>query len=368
MSKIIPFVAADNAVMPAYLKGRANAAKINDEIQVGASFPVISIKGKVFAIVKDGERKIITKPDDPDEVAQHIGVVILRANTKARTFYAKRFSEEDGDGKRPTCYSMDGVAPAADAEEPQAKKCQLCPHAAFGTRERDDGTTTKGSACSQNIRMAVATPDAPKDPYLVRVPPASIKAFRELIKVAKQRDIPYNALVVRLGFDKEAAAPKLTFKPIGFVPEELYSTVEEMYEDDVVVEITGKMAAVEQQADQSEVETEELDAAIAARKVTEKAKAKAKPATPVDEDELEEAVAKPAKAKAKPAVEDDEDEAPPPKAAKKAPKPAVEGDEGEDAPPPPKAAKKAPEPAAEADPDASSLVDELNAMLGGTDD
>ena len=358
MSKIIPFDAAGSAVAPAYLKKRAEASKINDEIQVGASFNVISIKGKVFAIVKDGERKIITKPDDPDEVAQHIGIVVLRANTKSRTFYAKRFTEDDGEGKRPTCYSMDGVAPAADAEEPQAKKCQLCPHAAFGTREREDGTVSKGSACSQNIRMAVATPDNPKEPYLLRVPPASIKAFRELIRIAKSRDIPYNAIIVRLGFDKEAAAPKLTFKPVGFVPEEMYETVEEMYEDDVVAEITGKMAAVEHQADQSEVETEELDAAIAARKVTEKAKASTKAkAAPVDEDELEEAVkpAKPAKAAAKPA------------------KAAVEDDEGEDAPPLPKAAKAAskpakPVPAEEDDEDAGSLVDELKAMLGDTDD
>lgn len=363
MSKIIPFDAAGSAVAPAYLKKRADASKINDEIQVGASFNVISIKGKVFAIVKDGERKIITKPDDPDEVAQHIGVVILRANTKARTFYAKRFTEDDGEGKRPTCYSMDGVTPAADAEEPQAKKCQLCPHAAFGTREREDGTASKGSACSQNIRMAVATPDNPKEPFLLRVPPASIKAFRELIRIAKSRDIPYNALIVRLGFDKEAAAPKLTFKPVGFVPEEMYETVEEMYEDDIVAEITGKMTVAEHQADQSEVETEELDAAIAAREATAKAKAstKAKPkAATDDEDEPEEAVkpAKPAKAATKPA------------------KAADDEDEGEDAPPPPKAAKAASKPAKAAKPaddedddeDAGSLVDELKAMLGDTDD
>ncbi|MFA5567478.1 MAG: hypothetical protein WC972_02420 [Trueperaceae bacterium] len=346
MSQIIPFNAAGNAVAPAYLKRFASAATINEEIQVGASFPVISIKGKAFAIVRDGERSFITKPDDPDEVAQSIGVVIVRANAKARTFYQKRFVDGDDDGKRPTCYSMDGVAPAPDAEQPQAKKCQLCPHSVFGTRERDDGTTSKGSACSQNVRMAVATPDNPKEVFLLRVPPASIKPFRELIKIAKQRDIPYNALVVRLGFDKEAAAPKLTFKPIGFVPEDLFATVNEMYDDDTVLDIVGRMGTAEH--------------------------------APADEDETVADKAKPAASA--PAAEDEEDEEapPPPKAAKakKAkPAPVVEDDEDEDededeAPTPepkPTRAKKA-KPAAQPASTGGSLVDELNAMLGGLDD
>ena len=93
MSSIIPFNAG--AGLPAYLRNKTADTSINKDVARGASFPTLSIKGKVFTLVKDNERKVLTRPDDPDEVLQSINLSVLRANTKSRVYYAKSYSEED---------------------------------------------------------------------------------------------------------------------------------------------------------------------------------------------------------------------------------------------------------------------------------
>ena len=60
MSKIIPFDTASGN-LPAYLK-QANRAAVNDDLtaHAGTGFPVMSIKGKNFTVVRDGERTVLT--------------------------------------------------------------------------------------------------------------------------------------------------------------------------------------------------------------------------------------------------------------------------------------------------------------------
>lgn len=158
MSNIIPFEAG--AKLPAYLANKTALSAINrDVVSAGATFPVLSIKGKVFTLVKDGEKKVLTRPDEPDEVLQNISLSVIRANTKSRVFYAKAYTEGESDGAKPSCFSNDGVAPSADASEPQSKKCQICPRAVWGGKEGG-----KGTECSTNTRLAVADPQHIEEP------------------------------------------------------------------------------------------------------------------------------------------------------------------------------------------------------------
>lgn len=344
MTQIVPF--ADGANVPAYLKKASAATAINDEIQTGAAYPHISIKGKAFAIVKDGERKLLMKPNEPDEVAQSIGVVIVRANNRARTYYAEQYSGDDSDGAMPTCYSLDGISPAPDAAEPQADKCQLCPHAVFGTKQRSDGTFGKGSACSQNARLAVVTPNDPDTPYLLRVPPKSLKAFREVVRTAKTRDVPYNALVVKVGFEPEEASPVLTMRPVGFVPEDMYAKVAAAYDSDMVQEIVGAVTS-------SAPSAPAAPAAQVAPPEEAPAKATGKPAT-------KRAPRKPA---AKPAPAPVEDDAADIAGFEATPAEYTATEAAREEPAPKPAAKPAP-----ASDGGDALIDELNALLGGFDD
>lgn len=357
-SSLIPFDSQEH--LPAYLQGRPdNAPSINDDVVRAAAYPVLSIKGKVFAIKKDGQKKIITKPNEPDEFAQSLGVVIARSNLKTSVYYAKEFSEGDSEGQVPDCYTNDLVTPSVHAREPQSKKCATCPHRVWGTRMSRDakpGEEKKGRACSDQGRLAVTAPDRldkPEEAMLLRVPPASLKNLREAVKLIDQRKLDYNMVVMKISFDPEAASPLLKFKPIGILNDADYAKSKALYDHEVVraivgVDDEGPITAAEPEAP---VSADELDAAIAAREVAAKAKESAKPAQ----------AAAPAP---KPAST-------PRKAAKAE---TVDADEiaGLVTPQPTTAAAKpAAKPAAApaaADEGAASLLTDLDALLGSSDD
>lgn len=337
-TNIIPF--DGSAKLPAYLANRATrVSTINQDILgSGPTFPVLSIKGKVFTLVKGKEKKVLTRADDPDEVLQSINLTVVRANTKSRVFYAKAYTEGESDGAKPTCFSGDGVAPAAGAAEPQSKKCAICPQNVWGVR---DG---KGTACSQNTRLAVMDAATDSEAFLLRVPPASRKAFADTVRMLETRGLDYNMAVVKVGFDKEAPSPKLTFKPVGLLDDASYARINDLFEDDIIKEIVGlhdEPAAAAPVADEEDMS--ELDAALAAKKAQAAAPAPAaKPATPKPE-------AKPA-----PAVEEDDADDEPAAAPAPAPAPAKKA-----------AAKK---PAAKPADDADDLLGDLDALLSSTDD
>ena len=326
MSAIIPF----DFSAPVAVSAR-RATSINRDV-IGthaATFPVLSIKGKVFTLVKGNEKKVLTREiDGEEEPVQTLQITVARANTKYRVFYATQFTEGESDGKKPTCFSMDGVVPDTSASEPQSKKCQGCAQNVWGVR---DG---KGFACNTKTRLAIIDPVNMGEPFLLNVPAASRASFAKAVEAAEERGVDYNELVMKLSFDKDAASPKLVFKPVGKLTEATYAKVKALYEDDMVREMVGvKGAPVADAA----VDTDELDAALAADKAVKSAKAIPAPKAPeVDMDDIEDVVAKPTKA------------AP-------APEPKVEAKKT--------AAKKA-KPASEDD----DLLGDLDALLSSTDD
>lgn len=296
---IIPFDSGSN--LPSFLK-KVDIASLNSDLtaHAGGGFPVISIKGKVFAVVRDGEREIQMNPKDPDSAATSLNVVLLKANKgTSKVFYLKGYDKDSSEGQKPDCYSNDGIEPAADAQNKQAKKCATCAHNQWGSRVSEKGAT-KGKACADAVRMAVAPAGQINDAMLLRVPPASIKALGEYGQMLAKRGVGYNMVVTKIGFDLQAESPKLTFSAVGLLDDEGFSEVQEIAASDVVANILGSSIA----------------ATIAAEAPAE-----------------EEAPAPKPVAKSKPAVEEDaEEEAPKPApkakaAAKPAPKPAPVDDD-----------------------------------------
>jgi hypothetical protein len=293
---IIPFDSGSN--LPAFLK-KVDVAALNSDLtaHAGGGFPVISIKGKVFAVVRDGEREIQMNPKDPDSAATSLNVVLLKANKgTSKVFYIKGYDKDSSEGQKPDCYSNDGVEPAADAQNKQAKKCATCPHNQWGSRVSEKGAT-KGKACADAVRMAVAPAGQINDAMLLRVPPASIKALGEYGQMLAKRGVGYNMVVTKVGFDLQAESPKLTFSAVGLLDDDGFAEVQEIAASDVVSNILGSSVV----------------AAIAAEAPAE-----------------EEAPAPVVKPKAKPVVEEEEAPAPvakPKAAAKPAPKPAPVDDD-----------------------------------------
>jgi len=294
MTQVVPFNAAK---LPAHIAARAKG-KTNSALtsHVGnGGFPVLSIKGKTFTIIKDQVKTTITRELDGEKVAAAaLEVVIVAANPNLSKVWYQGGYEEGASGK-PDCFSNDSIAPDSQVETPQAKKCAVCPKNVWGS-----GSNGKGKACSDNRRIAIAAPNQLNEPMLLRVPPASLKPLAEYGRKLDNRGTTFDAVITKVKFDMEEATPKLAFAPVGFLSEEQLAQVDEMATSDKVKQIIGVAAApVEETAAVEDDGFAEFDKAA---KPTPAPKLEApKPAkkAAVSDDELEQAVA-PAK-KAAPA-------------------------------------------------------------------
>jgi hypothetical protein len=229
-NSIIPF--PDNGNLPAYLtKVKTNFAAFY--AGVGPSFPILSILGKNFTLVRNGERHLIPDPNDPESPAQALNVVILDGNpVLTKVFYLKAY--ESGSTERPDCYSNDGTHPAPDAPTPQAKSCAACPHNVFGS-----GKEGRGKACQDNRRLAVAPAGRLDDPMLLRIPPTSLRPLAEYAGEVEQRGVPMAAVVTKIRFDPTQPTPKLMFRREGLLDEEGYNKAIEVAGSDLVRQILG---------------------------------------------------------------------------------------------------------------------------------
>jgi len=221
--------------LPDYLRNESNA----NSIDLGnGGFPTISIKGKVFSVVVDGERKIIERPDEPGTPASSIaGVIVNTSSGVVKTYYDGTFSEDLTD-HRPRCFSNDGLTPDSSVTDPICNSCALCKYNAFGTSKNADGTFGKGKACTDAIRIALMT-GANKDVYLLRVPAGSLRAFRDFHNEVRRRGAPINGVIVKIGFEMKDAYPKLTFQPIGYVSREEFARINALAQDPTVLSIIG---------------------------------------------------------------------------------------------------------------------------------
>lgn len=270
MSNIIPF--ESQAGLPAYLRGM-DASTDDLTAHAGTGFPIISIKGKVFAVVRDGERTTLTKEVDGEQIpVPSIDVVLIKANKgTSKVFYIKGYVE-NAEASKPDCFSNDGSKPDANSESPQATSCAVCPHNQWGSKIGENNS--KGKACQDSVRMAIATPDLINDPYLIRVPPASIKPLGEYGKMLQKRGVNnYSAVVTKIGFDMESPTPKLTFKPVGFLTEAAFNQALEVANGDVVQAILGTNFAPAE----GRVEPEQTPEPAPEKAKEEKPKAEAKP-------------------------------------------------------------------------------------------
>jgi hypothetical protein len=296
MSALIAF--APKAVSKKSVGAMAAALLAN---ATASGFPVVSIKGKVFHIVRDGDRTLVTKPGE-DDPASAMEVVIVGANpNRSRVFYATGY--EEGSNAKPDCYSNDGKAPASDSASPQAKSCAACVHSQYGSKVSESGQ--KGYACANSQRIAIVPGDVSDDPMLLRIPGASLKAFTEYVREVVRAGYDLDEVVTRIGFDYSVAHPALVFKATKPLADNDVATARQIGTQELVGQIVGTIAM-------PHAEEESFESPVAALpKKTAKAKAEVAEPTP----ELEEIHAKAeSKPKAKVKVEEEAPAKPAPKA------------------------------------------------------
>ena len=77
------------------------------------------------------------------------------------------------------------------------------------------------------------------DPMLIRVPAASLKALDQFGDTLSKRNVPYQLVAVKIGFDYTVAHPALTFKGIGMVDDATAMQIHQVSTSDVVQQIIG---------------------------------------------------------------------------------------------------------------------------------
>jgi hypothetical protein len=226
----------EEAKLPTFFRAPADSSTNALAALAPTTYPYLSIKGKRFALVRNKEETPIMRVDDDETPANAIEVVLVNtAPTFSKVFYAAGYTE--GSKDKPTCYSNDGVAPASDAADKQAAKCAACEHNAWGT-----GNNGKGKACSDSLRLALSFPDSINDPFLLRVPPASLKAVTEYAAFLSRKGAPMEGLVTKIKFDSEEATPKLQFSALRYLTKEQYDEVMEVAKAGITQQIIGTNA------------------------------------------------------------------------------------------------------------------------------
>lgn len=240
MSNLVPLNTTGN--LPAHLQ--AFASEGNEFGFSGPSFPTISLKGKVFTIVANKERTLVTKPGTDGEPAPALEVVILNSGPKqgyAKTFYAEGYKE--GSSEKPTCFSDDGVAPSNSSTEKQANKCALCPQAAAGSGATNQNP--KAKACKSSKFLAVAPAGKLSEVMRIRVPGESTIALGKYGELLASKRIKSAAVVTRIGFDYSVSHASLTFKDMGGITPEMAPEVISLMNSNLVRQIVGEQPLAE---------------------------------------------------------------------------------------------------------------------------
>lgn len=230
MSNLVPF---EQAGIPAFV---SEAYQPNSDMLAHApkTFPILSIKGKVFTYVQGDTKRVVPNPRDPESPATFVDVHLVKVSPhKSKSYYANAFSENAEDMK-PTCFSNNGETPDPSVQNPVCKSCKTCPYNQFGTARDASGNLGKGKACSDFVRVAISANNVVDEPMLLRVPPASIKNLGEYGTLLERRKVPYQAVLTRIQFDVNEATPRLLFKPLGFVDEATFLQVEQVAKSEIV--------------------------------------------------------------------------------------------------------------------------------------
>ena len=122
---------------------------------------------------------------------------------------------------------------------PQAKSCAACPNHVWGSKI-NERTGKRGKLCQDSKRLAVAPLAQLNDVMLLRVPADSLWTWDTCVNTLTKKGLKPPMVALRLGFDKDAAYPLLTFRPTALLPEGLISQVQAACDLDETLAIIGE--------------------------------------------------------------------------------------------------------------------------------
>jgi hypothetical protein len=202
-------------VMPDYMKQFIEQSKADTGslMSSSVSVPRLSYRGKVWRFIVDGEEEKMK--------GSAISVIIVGVEPVAgrfiKTLYLSQYTP--GDTSPPDCSSSNGIGPDSWVNSPQAQRCNQCPKNVFGSAQSRTGG--KAKACHDSKRLWVIKPDDAEVVYGLNVPIMSLKNLAEYGKYIARNNFPLALVLTELSMDDDSEFPKLCFKHVGFVEEDM---------------------------------------------------------------------------------------------------------------------------------------------------
>jgi hypothetical protein len=116
---------------------------------------------------------------------------------------------------------MNSIVPDPGVPAPQSQSCATCQWNQWGSRvSTTPDQESKGKACQDGRRTAIALIDKLDTPMLIRIPPTTLKNLAAYGAQLTKRGVPYQAVVTRVFFDHTESYPKLMFAAQRYLTDE----------------------------------------------------------------------------------------------------------------------------------------------------
>ena len=271
---LVPFKAGQ---VPAHILALQQAASGGaSDIVARASLPTLSIKGKVWTVIADGEKiQMMARNAEGDEVPVPVlrAVIVGHARQRGRAYFEGDYNPDQE--AAPLCRSQDGTRPDADVpeEDKQAQFCAKCPKSVKGSKISEGGKATV--ACSQHRIIVLALGRNLDRLVRLKLPITSDfdkqspehaqqgwHAFQQYSAFLLANSCSSTALLVtKMKFDNKATYPKVLFSADSFLDEAAATKAIELAKSQEVADLLAGVqpGAAQEASDEGEQETEGVD-------------------------------------------------------------------------------------------------------------
>lgn len=175
-------------------------------------------------------RKIVGK-EEMGKIKGNLNAIVVSASPKVgRIFYAKQWTP-DAEPTAPDCFSNDGAAPDAGAQNPQAARCDACPQNIKGSGmgnskscrysrrlalvlEEDFGTSLEGEVYQMNLASKSLFGEGNSD---------NAHTFENYAKYLANNGKSLDYVVTQISFNEDNDNQSVLFTPARFINKNEYA-------------------------------------------------------------------------------------------------------------------------------------------------
>jgi hypothetical protein len=150
-----------------------------------------------------GKTWMVETIDGEQDLKELDGIIVYTTLTRA---YWSVSYDESGGGSPPDCVSYDGLVGRGDP----GGSCAECPLAEWGS-----GKTERGQACQQRRPIFLVRPDEAM-PYVISVPPTSLKAAKQFLLKLASNGLKHYERVTRMTLVPDKNQDGIKFSKIHF--------------------------------------------------------------------------------------------------------------------------------------------------------